>query len=418
MKKLLDINREMVSSGLHPSLPNQQVPIWKTGRNVVFQDLGVRPAAGQGNLFAKPSGLAGLGILERVFSGTRNLFWGTREALYRGIEGTIDPTDVSRLAGGAYTGDDGDLWSMTEFGNQIIATNGIDQPQLFLSAAADFDDFDNLTDLAAATAKIARKLGPFVLLFNTENDQKEMRWCDEDDVTTWTPTAANKARDEIIRDLDSEIMCVEPLLGGLGVYGKNQLFLVSFIGPPFFFGHTHLLDGVGAAGKASVVSVGRRHFGFGDDGIFITDGASFEYIDTPSIHNYVYVDTLDQRYVDRVVAWEDREETIVYFSVPSGDGVGTTVGYNYTRKLWSMHDYYRTAATSGAIWDNPIAVSASGQVLQQGIQGVAVQGEPEPITLRNRTKFVTGFGELGFGQGGFGGEWYDPGPTETDWNDG
>jgi hypothetical protein len=416
MRKLFSIKGEAIPSGIHPSLPNQQVPVWEDGDNVVFEEEAVKPGAGQSSIFSKPSNLAGLGALEVLLSGTRNLFWGSRQALYRGIEGTVDPVDVTRITGGgAYTGDDGDLWSLTEFGNQVVATNKIDQAQVFLAGASDFDDFDNQSDLPTAfRAGIVRKLGPFIIFFNTNNDQKEFRWCDEDDLTTFTPEANNMSRDEIIRDLDSEILCVEPLVNGLGVYGKDQLFLVSFIGPPFFFGWNRLLDGIGAVGKAAVTRVGRQHYGFGPDGIFVTDGATFEYIDSPSIHKHIYTDTLDRNYADRAVTWHDREEMIVYFAVPSGDGEGSIVGFNYKKRVWTTHGFYRTAATSGAIWDNPIAISSSGMVLQQGVQGVPVQGEAQEITVFHRSTMRTAFGMLGFGEGGFGGEWYEPGPLEGD----
>lgn len=423
MRKLFSIEGEAVHSGTHPSLPNQQVPVWEDSNNIIYEEASVKPSAGQSSLFSKPSNLAGLGVLEVILSDVRNLFWGTREALYRGVEGTIDPDDVTRNGGPVpYTGSDSDLWSLTEFGNQVVATQKIDEPQVFLSGASEFDDLSDQSDMPDTfRAGIVRKLGPFVLFFNTDNDQKEFRWCAEDDLTVWTPQANNMARDEIIRDLDSEILCVEPLADGLAVYGKNQLFLVSFIGPPFFFSSNHLLDGIGAVGKAAVVSVGRQHFGFGPDGIFVTDGATFEYLDSPSVHEHIYVDILGRDYANRVVAWHDREETIVYFAVPAGAGAGSgrpppssVVGYNYTRRIWSLHEYYRTAAASGAIWDNPIAITDTGMVLQQGIQGVPVQGEPAPITTLHSATFGAGFGCLGFGEGGFGGFWYEPGPGAED----
>jgi len=406
--KLGDFKGDIIHSGQHPGVAPQQVPLWAEGNNVIFADQAVKVAPTQSPLYEKLSSLPGTGILAANNAGDPALVWGTREALYRGL--TQPATEDVTRAGGAYTGTDSDLWSFAQFGQAILATNGVDKVQYLSDIGAapgtNFVDIDGVSDLAAAfRCSILRKTAAFVIAYNTDNIDTEYRWCDEDDVLTWTPIAENKSRDKNIRELASNIVSVVDMGNTHIVYGRDQAFVIGFTGVPFYFGHQHLLDGIGAVGKHSVTPVGRRNFGFGPNGIFVADGASYQYIDTPSIHKYIYEDNFDSARGEETIAWADLNEQIAYFSFPSRDGAGLTVGFSWRTGAWALFDWYRKAASYGGMWQHPVVVDGTGQTWVQSATSIPYTSSGVPIEMSDSMELAGGYGDFGYGEAGYGGRW-------------
>lgn len=406
-----DFRGDIIHSGVHPGLPAQQAPLWTDSNNVIFADQSVKVAPTQAPLYKKLSSLPGTGILAANNNGAPALIWGTREKLYRGLTqpGTADVTRYTATPGdNDYTGGDDNLWSFAQFGNSVLATNGVDAVQYLanIASSTNFVDLNTVSDLRSDfRCEILRKTAAFVIAYNTDNIDTEYIWCDEDDVTKWVPDSPNKARDMNIRELASHIVCVVELGRLHVVYGHDQAFIVGFSGAPFFFDHQHLLSGIGAVGKHSIVSVGRRNFGFGPNGIFVVDGASYTYIDTPSIHKYIYEDHYDSARGAEVVAWADANEEIAYFSFPTIGGGGASVGVNWRTGGWALFDWYRKAASSGGMWKHPVLIDATGQTWIQSASSEPYASSGVPIGLSDWMDLTTRYGHIGYGEGGYGGYW-------------
>ena len=406
MAKIAEFKGEIIHSGMHPGLPAQQTPLWSGGNNMIFADQSVKVAPTQSPLYEKLSALPGTGILAGNNDGVPALIWGTTTRLYRG---KIQPgtADVTRLAGD-YTGSASDLWSFVQFGQSVLATNGVDAIQYLanIDTSDNFVDIDTVSDLHVDfRCKILRKTAAFVVAYNTNNITTEYRWCDEDDVLTWTPVAENKSRDLNIRELASHIVSVVELGRTHIVYGHDQAFIVQFTGVPYYFGHQHLLNGIGAVGKHSIVSVGRRNFGFGPNGIFVVDGASYTYVDTPSIHKHIYEDNYDSSRAEETITWADANEQIAYFSFPSLDGAGLTVGLNWRTGGWAMFDWYRKAASGGGMWKHPVMIDQVGQTWIQSASSAPYTSSGVPIGISDEMGFISHYGELGYGNPSYGSVW-------------
>ena len=76
-RKSLNKFSEEVTSGLRPDLEGDKVPLWADGRNVVFEDGGVRPAPGRYSVAAKLQSLPPNGAVETIIGGKNTIFWGT-----------------------------------------------------------------------------------------------------------------------------------------------------------------------------------------------------------------------------------------------------------------------------------------------------------------------------------------------------
>ncbi len=590
MDRIFDVKGELVTSGLHPSKGNSQVPLWKDGSNVVFKDSSVKPAPLQSLLFNKPSGLLGLGVRSIDNDGEPAAVWGNRNALYRGVEvptvanatrlndtildmdddadnwrsslteifdetvviapnsikslrleanvlgvgfgegfygehphggseapvtylrcwrdlvastnfedrvvqfwvrlntqshakmsaagalrvrlasataaaddyneyylpstdiplantwvqlsidtetatpdstsGTPDLASIlsvmvtyqftgNAVAGdityldefvfsGLYTGTDLDRWSIVQFGQSVLATNGVDEVQYL--ADINSGNFQNITFAGADLAqtfrcKILQKLGPYIIAFNTDNDNTEARWCSEDNVLNWHPIAQNSARDINLRDMNSDIKAAVEFGNSLLVVGNARAHLFQFIGAPLFFGAQKLIDGIGAVSSNAVTEGGRLIYGFSETGIWVTDGSEKQYIDEPDIHSFIYEgnNKYDNTRANLVCMWEDANDDEIYCSYPTIDGLGFTVSFNPMLRVWSMHDYWRTAAGPGEPWNAPLLLASTGDLFIQSSAGSGSTFDVNPLGLSDVLVITLGYGEGGMGQLAHGG---------------
>lgn len=403
-----------IPTGLKPSLSPEGIPLWIDGRNVIFQEKCVQPIPGQYALFTKPEQAPVRGCLEfrPASADVKWIVWGTAKHLYTWNTGTGLVVDRTR-ASGDYSGDDETLWSFMSFGNEIIACNGQhDLVQYWNPTMADFDD---LADVSAyfwndAKAEVTRKLGPFCHIFGMDDNNggsQAGHWSDEDSTSIWFPSTVTKAGDLAYRELESPIWAVEPIAGGLGVYGLDRLIMTEYVGFPLWFGQGRQVTGVGAISKNSIIPVGRLNYGMGPRGFFRTDGFEVEYIDQPDIHDWVY-DNLNRDKGHLVCGWPDVSENSVFWSIPLGVDAtdnNITVSFNFRVGVWTICSFARTAATSASILPYPITFDKYGNAYAHGVGSMVPSGEQKPMLLEATAHLQLGWGHGGWGQGGWGGQW-------------
>jgi len=309
---------------------------------------------------------------------------------------------------GLYTGTDLDRWSIVQFGQSVLATNWADEVQYLVDITTGV--FVNLSDAggdlpSTFRCSILHKLGPFIIAFFTDNDNTEARWCSEDNVLNWLPIASNSARDINLRDMNSSIKCVVEFGNSLLVMGITRAHLFQFIGAPLFFGAQKLIDGVGAVGKNALTEGGRLIYGFSPHGLFVTDGSEKQYIDEPSMHSFIFEgdNKYDKSRAELVAVWEDANDEEIYFSYPTIDGSGFTVSFNPKLRVWSMHDYWRTAASPGELWNAPVLMAETGDIWLQSAGGTGSSQDVNPLGMSDVTGITTEYGHPGYGQLRYGG---------------
>ena len=92
-------------------------------------------------------------------------------------------TDVTRAVGGDYALATDDMWAMLQFGVNVYGFNITDDPQ-FIHATSG-TAFALLTG-SPPKARFAKVVGDFIMVGNTADDPREVRWCGRNDPTAWT----------------------------------------------------------------------------------------------------------------------------------------------------------------------------------------------------------------------------------------
>lgn len=421
-QKLVDAGEEL-STGLHPSLPADRIPFWEDGSNVFWRDGGIEAIPGQLLLCDKLEAGPGVGLIEAELTNNaggrqKTAFWGNQTKLFRYREGDLLAVDVSRTVGGAYgTGASMDQttlklayrWSFAQWGEWITGTNGLDTPQIYKATDGPPQKFANMTGLNFTRAEIFRRLSVYLVAMNTDLGADTINWCDEDDLTVWTPSQGNSAGVLPLRNLNSPIMAAEDLgENALGIYGRDQLWLASYVGPPNIIGARHVLDGVGAWGKGAVCAIGRNHYGWGPKGIFRTNGVDVEYIDTPSLRRSLR-GTFDEGQSSKVIAWPWTKYDTVVFSYPIVGSQGTfnvlSAMFNYANGTWWKGGFGRQAGTGGQVFNDPITVDSNGNIFMLSEEAPPALVAEGPIIMNGNATILAGLGETGMGQLGLGGYW-------------
>lgn len=386
-RSLFDINAAKDNaawlSGVFTAVQSETAPLWIDARNVVFQDEVVRKLKGWENFFVPPWVRTNVNVprpTSEVINalaqdrdgGFRRLYFATLDTVWT-FDGNRSYRRLGTGFGGFVSGTQFEpptRWSLEPFGRFLLATNGVDQPQIWRNNGA--GSILEPLPTPFTTAQIFLNWRAFVLAFNTSSysldggvtttgGPQHIAWCSIDDVDAWIPDPANQAGDLTLRDLESEIVAAVPLQETIAVYGFESMHIVSFLGDPFYFGAQRALDGIGAVGKNSVVSVGSENFGLGRQGFWRTDGVQFTYIDKPAIWRQVQ-ETTNWSQAAKTACFHDEENYQVVWYVPSGTSSENNIGYayNYINRSWSIHDRGFSAAINRQVFDFPITADTSG----------------------------------------------------------
>lgn len=364
-EKIGELTPEQMASGLWPSVHRSQIPLWETGENVDFFLTGPGKIQGYSSP-ASPtaSGLPirGMGQLTRSDK-TQHLFFGDSASLYR-----WPGSGVILEEGTLYTGiedatvtQDATAWSFKDFGDWMIATNGVDTIQV--NKGSSFVDLGGVSG-AFDTAEIVTALNEHIIVFNTDNSPYEARWAAAGNPELWVPATTNTAGFLPIREARSPIKAAVPLQEAIAVYTKESLFLMEYVGSASFrFRIRHAINGIGAVSKHSVVSVGSFNYGLGTGGFWFTDGNSFKYIDEPAIRDY-WRDNLASGQVSKVNAYHNEDEKKIVWYFPTTDEPDAGVAFNYLRNTWTILGFGRTASVERNALTDPHSADNTGALYQ------------------------------------------------------
>lgn len=371
---LADItDTNLLQSGLFPGLPLKVVPLWMDGDNVGFREGGVERISRRGQIGSLSTGIISALASARV-SGVDRLYLGTADKIYKD-EGS-SPSEI----GSGFTGG---LWSFAPWGNWLVASNGVDVPQVWKNTGS----FAALSGPAFTTAEILIKRGTHLVVLNTSTGENYVEWCSSDNVELWTPATTNSAGYLQLRDIGGAIKAGVMLGDMVAVYSDDAMQLLSYLGTPFWFGTRPALNGIGAVSKNAVVSLGRFNFGMSQEGVFRTDGVSYDYIDEPAIRDW-FKGQINKDAWSTVVAYHEEARQKITWFFPSGTSTRPDKGisFNYKQKAWSKLDFGMDAVLERQVHDYPILASDSDYYWQDTPSGTEPTGwiQTKPLDMKTQ----------------------------------
>jgi len=259
------------------------------------------------------------------------------------------------------------LWHLDNFGNKLIAT---------ITDGASFEwDSDGSTSTRATlitSAPTASRISlvstpdRHLVYFGTETtigttstqDNMYVRWSDQEDINTYTPTATNTAGTQRLADGTRIIGAIRGR-DAIYVWTDNALFIMRFVGAPFTFSFQQVGTGCGLIGKNAAVEVDGSAYWMSDNGFFRYTG-KLESL-ACLVEDYVFDDlnTVPRQHINAGLNNLFGEVTWFYAS-ENADTIDRAVTYNYMdstpeRPVWTTSSLARTAWQDSAVFGKPHA---------------------------------------------------------------
>ena len=263
--------------------------------------------------------VASLSFLATRGDGVRFQFIGTTAAIYLIENGTGVANDVSKAGG--YTGNVTTYWSFAQYGDRVIATNGIDDVQTFdLVLDVLFSDLPGNPPIS----KHVWTQGSFVFLGNLINDvdlgaaASGYRNCGIDDPTDWTSSTTTQCSAALLNGDGGEITGGCEISSCGLIFQQHNIWRVTYIGSPLIFDVKSFVRQVGAFPRSILVLNESAYF-WEDKGIFSCDGGSIGSISARKIDSFIKADAITTEM--NISCAVDVNEEILYWAYQGGSGV-------------------------------------------------------------------------------------------------
>jgi hypothetical protein len=257
--------------GFAPDMDPATPGVFAESNNIYPTPRGFRVMPGLEKVYDPPGGgpVYGLFVGEYLDNSTK-LIAGTRTKLYQAVGAGW--TDVS---GSTYATDPEELWRFAMFGDDMIAVNDSNQPQVMPRTGSTFVDLAGRPPVA----RYVETVNNFVFLSNLREHETEVVdgvtwWCSGiGNDTEWDPDIATQAANGRLLDTEGEITGMKRLGRNLVIYKKKSMYLFEYTGPPTIWSIRLLSGQVGAISNEGIIDMGDRHIFLGYDDFYVFDGA-------------------------------------------------------------------------------------------------------------------------------------------------
>lgn len=201
----------------------------------------------------------------------------------------------------------------------------------------------------------------FLFVLGAGGDSRKVQWCDQEALTTWTPTATNQAGDQTLVT-PGKLMCGRRIRGGTLIWTDQDVHLATYIGQPYIYSFQRVGENCGIVSRGAAIAIDSRAFWMSANRFYMFDGVTRPM--TCDVADGVFNDfNTTQR--SKVVAYHEPQYGEIWWLYPSGasNENDRAVVYNYLGNFWQIHeDFARTAAMQRGIYTNPVMVDADGNV--------------------------------------------------------
>ena len=247
------------------------------------------------------------------------------------------------------------LWSLDNFGQVLVATimngktftwNAGASTPLETRASTATSGFATTNNPTATRVSLISPTTRHLLHFGTETtigdtttqDDMFIRFSDQEDINTFTPSAINTAGTLRLQDgtkIIGAIKAKEVIL----VWTDNALYTMSFIGAPFTFRLDQVGTNCGLIGQNAVVEIDGSAFWLSSKGFFLYDGTVKSI--PCSVEDFVY-DNFDTTKGQQVAAGLNNLFTEITWYYPAS-------GSEYNNK-YVVFNYGESAGVPGGVW--------------------------------------------------------------------
>ena len=206
----------------------------------------------------------------------------------------------------------------------------------------------------------------FLFVLGADGNNRKVKWCDQEALTTWISTALNQAGDQDLVT-PGKLMCGRRIRGGTLIFTDQDTHLATYIGQPYVYSFQRVGENCGIVSRGASMAVDSRAYWMGANRFFMFDGTTRPM--TCDVADGVFGD-FNTTQQSKVTAYHDPQYGEIWWLYPSGasNECDRAVVYNYLGDFWTVHeDFARTAAFARGIFNNPVMVDPEGAVYDHEI---------------------------------------------------
>lgn len=220
-------------------------------------------------------------------------------------------------------------WRFAQWGDLIIATNGVDLPRA-LDMTAGSPSFAALSGTPPIGELIAI-VRDFVVLGRADNDPKRVQWSENDDAEGWT-VGTNEA-DFQIMPTGGEVTALSGGEYGL-VFQDRRISRMSYIGGDAIFQFDEISANIGCIAAGSLAKIGNLHFFLSHQGFAVCDGSGVRAIGDEKVNRTV-LGEIDRSYLPQMSVAVDPRKSLVIWAIPNAATSTKLYIYNWALDRWS-----------------------------------------------------------------------------------
>ena len=262
---------------------------------------------------------------------------------------------------------DAATWSFDLFGERLLGVSSGDgrlyqwDPAQF-GAVAPGQLATVVTNAPTLNAAVLVTEERHVVLLGAGGNPRRIAWCDQEDLTDWTPTATNTAG-------DLDVVTPGKLVRGVRyrnealVFTEADLHLLRYVGPPFVYGLEQVGDANGLIGPNAVLTLGDRVVWMGENAFWSYDGVVRQI--PCDVNDYVFSD-INVLQGAKIAAGHNSEFGEIWWFYPTANSVENNryVVWSYREGWWSFGQLPRTVWIDKEIWPYSVAADPAGYLYQ------------------------------------------------------
>ena len=186
-----------------------------------------------------------------------------------------------------------------------------------------------------------------------------VRFSNQEDINTYTPTATNTAGSQKLPD-GSKLMACMTGRTALYIWSDTAMYTMKFIGPPFTFGFDQVGTNCGISSQHASVEIDGIAYWMGPNGFFRFTGGRVQSM-LCLVEDYVFNDINTNANQQVHAAVDNIFGEVTWFYCSSGSSyIDRSVTYNYLestaeRPIWYTSSLDRTTWVQQGVYSNPYA---------------------------------------------------------------
>lgn len=322
-------------------------------------------------LAARPQG----SFLAFVDNGSYLLFAATADKIYKMDPDTLGWTDVSKTGG--YSTATDQKWSFAQFGDLVIAVNGIDTPQSYnVTSSTAFADLSS----DAPIARYVTTVGDFVMLGHLSTDARRVQWSGLNQADFWT----SRVHSSDFQSLPSggELMAIVGGISGMVIFQAETLWEANLaLDTSMVMTFQQTVTSHGCLAPKSAVATAQGIFYLSDDG-FYKYGKPPIPIGENRVDQFFLDDIDNESEIYNVWGHEDPKRKVVYWAYRS---IGNTTDNTYDKVLCYHYGLDRWSLLEPGLLMTGMVDGASPGYTLEGLDDINTSIDALPYSLDSRS---------------------------------